>query len=156
MHRQHVPAVGPQELGDIEILLVPGKTVEDDSRRMSLRAGGEIEDAQQLAAVARNHHLARGGRRRDSRLWCLTGKRQREYRQGCVGGQEFHRINIRDVLLSLIATDSLWASAYTTLAGVQIIRAVAVLLVTMRTGKHASILVGSERVGTLAGHALAW
>ena len=62
VHGEHVPAMGAEELGDVEILLVAGKAVEDDRGGMRTFSGSEIEDAKQVAAVAGQHHLAgRGG-----------------------------------------------------------------------------------------------
>jgi len=68
VHGEDIPAVGAEGLSDVEVLLEPGKAVEDDGGGVRACSGSEIEDTEKRAAVAGHSHLlhcgGRGGR------WC--------------------------------------------------------------------------------------
>ena len=68
MHGQNVPTVGAKKLRDVKILLIAGKAVKEDRRRMRTRAGSKVENAEQHPVVARQDHLFR-------RSWFGSGRR---------------------------------------------------------------------------------
>ena len=63
VHGEHVPAVGAEGLGEVEVLLEAGKAVEDDGGGVRACSGGEIEDAEEIAAVAGQDDLLHGSGR---------------------------------------------------------------------------------------------
>ena len=62
MQRQHVPPCAPRGLGEIEVLLVAGKAVEEHQRGMRSRTGGGVEQRVHCS-IARRDHQRRHGRR---------------------------------------------------------------------------------------------
>ena len=53
--------MGAEGLRDVEVLLETGKAVEDDRSGVRAGTGREVEDPEQIAAMAGEHHLLRGG-----------------------------------------------------------------------------------------------
>src|SRR5262245_43827105 len=62
MQRQHVPPCAPRGLGEIEVLLVAGKAVEEQQRGMRSRTGGCVEQRVHCS-IPRRDHQRRHGRR---------------------------------------------------------------------------------------------
>ena len=63
VHGEDVPAVGAKALREVEVLLKAGKAVEDDRGGVRACSRGEIEDAEEIAAVAGQNGLLGRGRR---------------------------------------------------------------------------------------------
>jgi hypothetical protein len=79
--------VGAKILRDVEVLLKAGKAMEDDGGGVRACSGGEIEDAEEIAAVAGQKHLLRRGGRVG---WGLREERRGEEQGRSEGVPEFH------------------------------------------------------------------
>ncbi len=62
VHGEDVPAVSAEGLRDVEVLLEAGEAVKDDGGGVRAGASGEIEDAEEIAAVAGQNGLLGCGR----------------------------------------------------------------------------------------------
>ena len=86
MHSEHVPPFTSESLGKIQILLIPGEAMEQNSRWMRSDSSRNVEDPEQIAAVAWNEWMLHTWWRRGYCSPSLRGqlttakKRQREYK----------------------------------------------------------------------------
>ena len=103
MHGEDVPAVAAEGLREVDVLLVAGEAVEQDDGGMRLRAGGEEEEALDVAAVGGEDgfEILRGcggvgrGVGGDGGL-LLREKCAGEERKGC-GGKDFADSHVRSM-----------------------------------------------------------